>query len=445
METNSINQIKAYRDNIVTEIETYKLNLKTQKVDMNLAQFGSESEYCFNGLIGGVKNILTDISYLVKAHDLFIKYSTYTERNSICANLSNLNSSIINRQHAQIAANLDSLKTILRSYNLRLDKDRYLDFNNEVDILRKRSMQLEDDLLLVKNRIQESNDLYSQILAKKSEFDSSLEGIIQQKEDLVSEIDEFSAKHKSFETLADRAISNEKIIATKLDEVTESEDVFNDFVKQIDSREKQLVLQSEKTGNYETALINYANNHDRILKEANNLIDKALQALQYSTAEGISTAFLEQYKIANKKENRILWLIGAGVFLLITLLLGIWILTGWGINKSIDPLMSIAGRLSLIPFAILASLFCANQYIKQKNLIEDYAYKSVLAKSMVAFSEELRTKDAERYAEYISTVLREIHQDPLRKRVKEKEEISLKDSTSIIDKIAELMKIVAKN
>ena len=64
---------------------------------------------------------------------------------------------------------------------------------------------------------------------------------------------------------------------------------------------------------------------------------------------------------------------------------------------------------------------------------------------MVAFSEELRTKDAERYAEYISTVLREIHQDPLRKRVKEKEEISLKDSTSIIDKIAELMKIVAKN
>jgi len=232
------------------------------------------------------------------------------------------------------------------------------------------------------------------------------------------------------------------LIASKLEEIIESEETFNDFVKQIDEREKQLINQSEKTEKYETVLSDYSKEYARILKEAQTLIDKSLQALQYSTAEGISTAFLEQYKVANAKFNRVSWLVGAGVFIILTLLLGVWILTGWGIDKNMNPVISVIGRLSLIPFTLLASLFCANQYIKQKNLIEDYAYKSVLAKSMVAFSEELRVKDTTRYAEYLSTVLREIHQDPLRKRGKEKDEVSLKETTSIIDKISELIKII---
>jgi hypothetical protein len=67
METATITQIKSLRDTISQNIEAYKNYVKSQSIDMNLAQYGSEREYCINGLIGGVKNILTDISYLVKA------------------------------------------------------------------------------------------------------------------------------------------------------------------------------------------------------------------------------------------------------------------------------------------------------------------------------------------------------------------------------------------
>lgn len=102
--------------------------------------------------------------------------------------------------------------------------------------------------------------------------------------------------------------------------------------------------------------------------------------------------------------------------------------------------MSIVGRLSLVPFALLAAIFCANQYVKQKILIEDYAYKTVLAKSLVAFSEELRVKEPEKYAEYLSTVLKEIHQDPLRKRDKIKDEVALKDTSGLVEKILEGVK-----
>ena len=90
----------------------------------------------------------------------------------------------------------------------------------------------------------------------------------------------------------------------------------------------------------------------------------------------------------------------------------------------------------MVPLTITGAIFCANQYTKQKNLIEDYAYKTTIAKSIIAFSEELRTKDPERYAEYISTILKEIHQDPLRKRGKNSDEFSLdKESTGLIEKL----------
>jgi len=151
--------------------------------------------------------------------------------------------------------------------------------------------------------------------------------------------------------------------------------------------------------------------------------------------------YASQHDIANNKHNKVWWLVGAGFFIGATLLIGIWILTGWGIiSDTTNPMMNLVGRLSLIPFTVLAALFCANQYVKQKTLIEDYAYKTVLAKSIVAFSEELRAKEPERYAEYLSTVLREIHQDPLRKRSKEKDDVSLKDTTGLLNKIVELVK-----
>ena len=115
--------------------------------------------------------------------------------------------------------------------------------------------------------------------------------------------------------------------------------------------------------------------------------------------------------------------------------------------ENTDRLYTLIGRLSLIPFTLLGALFCANQYVKQKNLIEDYAYKAVLSKSIVAFSENLRDNDPEKYAEYISIVLREIHQDPLRKRGKDKDdEITIKDSTGIVNKVVkEVITLMNKN
>ena len=100
----------------------------------------------------------------------------------------------------------------------------------------------------------------------------------------------------------------------------------------------------------------------------------------------------------------------------------------------------------MIPLTLTGAMFCARQYVKQKNLIEDYAYKTVLTKSIVAFSEEFKGKA--QYSQYIETVLREIHQDPLRQRGKDKEkdkdEVDLKGVIGLLEKTIELAKGLSK-
>ena len=98
--------------------------------------------------------------------------------------------------------------------------------------------------------------------------------------------------------------------------------------------------------------------------------------------------------------------------------MGLWIL-----QTAPDQIGLLIGRISLLPLPIIGAIFCANQYTKQKNIIEDYAYKMVLSKAIVGFSEQLKKNGSdtnEEYVHYIKTALEEIHKYPLRKREKNK-------------------------
>ncbi len=137
--------------------------------------------------------------------------------------------------------------------------------------------------------------------------------------------------------------------------------------------------------------------------------------MNLKTTEGISAAFSAQYHNASKSRRFWPWVVGAVFCILIAIGLTIWIVAGWGV---IDPysIGSISGRIVSVGIAVTGATFCAKQYTKQKNISEDYAYKAVLAKSIVAFTEEIRKRDETKVAEYLGKVLSEIHQDPLRKR-----------------------------
>ena len=446
METSTIIQIKEYKDKIKTGLDTWKTSLKSRNIDMNIAQYGAENEYSINGLIDGIKNILTDVSYLVNAHDQFIKMSTQNERTSLLANLKNLDYAINNQQSATIATRLDEIKIALRKYNLRSHKGRYIEFEDEIDNLRKLATSLEDDIKEVKDKIQDSQITHSEIISEKEKYDLELAELTEKKDALINAIADFEKVQNRIKDLSTQAEESSTNINRKQESIEASESTINEFVKEIKSRSKELEEQSVQTKEYEQKLVEFTDRHNNSLSEAESLIKSAREALQYSTAKGMSAAFQTQYNEAKNKWVVWGWIGGAIAFVIATILIGMWIVleseSGNGATGTNINITSLIGRISMIPLTLTGAMFCARQYVKQKNIIEDYAYKTVLAKSIVAFSEEFKGK--EQYSQYIETVLREIHQDPLRQRSKDKdkdkEEINLNGIIGLLEKTIELAK-----
>ena len=440
METASINTIKTQLGNIQQNLGAFREYHKAQGSNMVVCNYGSENEYSLKGVIGGVKNILDDLGFLTRSHNLFLKLSTLSERNEMIQQLNQLNNSLANRQVPNIVIYLDALKSKLRTYNLRTDRDRYVEYNNALDDLCRKAIELEEGINDVKKKIEEAGETYNEIQGKQSEYNEIINELTEKKDEFKAQYDAFVSEVGDFKALAEKAKTNELAVANHLKQAEQYKEAFNGFIEKIDDREKVLAKQNEATDNYEKKLEAYDKDQQKKMKEVAELIEKARQALQYTTAAGMSAAFQEQYDKTNDKWAKRWWLIFAVIFLAITIFIGAWIVTGWGIKgDSSTQLFSLIGRLSMVPFTILAAIFCANQYVKQKNLAEDYAYKAVLTKSIVAFSEELRENDEKGYSEYISTVLKEIHQDPLRKRGKEKDEITIKETTGILGKALDII------
>ena len=443
METTTIIAIRDLLSQVQENLDTYQQYHIDNNTDMDACSYGSEQEYCIKSLIAGVKNILTDLGYLTRAHNLFLKLSTYANRNDIKSHLTNINTYLKNRNTANIVSELDWLKSNLRTYCLRLDRDRYLDFNTEIDELRRKAILLEDEIKKTQQRLSEVGTTYSEIQSKREEYNTIISELTSTKDSFIEELNVFTTEFGEYKELTKKAKNNETEIATSLESANKNLEKFNEFITRIDEREQTLAKQAVSTTTYESKLNEYTQEHITKLEEAKQLIEEAKTALHYKNAEGLSAAFSHQLDTASNKHARLWWLGGAIIFILATLSIGIWIVTGWGLNESVDQnqmILNLVGRLSMIPFTIAGAIFCANQYTKQKNIIEDYAYKTTIAKSIIAFSEELRSKDPERYAEYISTILREIHQDPLRKRVKDKEDFTLnKDSAGLIEKVIALL------
>lgn len=449
MKTNTIIAIEELREKILNSIVEYRAYYLQQGTNMDEPVYGSEKEYSINSIIHTIQNLLGDVAFLVNAHNVFLSTYTYSEREKIKNQLIQVSQHLHNRNNHHVVSALEELKILLRIWNVRIDKRKLEGFNDELEHTRQLKASIENDMIDVKSIMEKVNAAHEEILMHKEQLESCLGDIRKQQETLrIMQTDEQAELSNIKETL--KIISNnEQIISQNLEKTNLAKKIFDDFLQKISERESQLQQQESETSKYNDALKNFASDYAVKLEEAKILINEAKAALNYKNAEGLSAAFSEQLKETKSKKNTIGWLVGAIIFLGITILIGVWIITGWWIDTTASTenqmLLNLIGRLSMIPLTITGSIFCANQYTKQKNLIEDYAYKTTIARSMVAFSEELRNKDPERYAEYISTILKEIHQDPLRKRGKNADEFTLnKESTGIIENLISLLQTVLK-
>lgn len=433
--TQSIQTIREKRDEIREKIKTLNLrNYENQR-------FGTENEYTYKSLIGGVESLLTDLSTLTQYENKFIKLSNYSERKQIADNLINILSYL--ESPTNLYNYIENLKIILRTYNIRNFSENLIQFEEEIDDIKSTRIELEEVLAI-------SNELEEKIIEKSDEIDKlydeadeKFEKVQEKFKEIKNELELISKEteiasglNEDLEEIKEKAESNLTEITDIRTKSESNQKLIENFATKVQDRDNRLTELEQKIIENDKALLKYENERKALLKEAEALIESAKTALNYKTAEGLSASFSEQYKNSNKTRISAGWISGAIFCLLITVSLGVWFL--YFMNEE-NKWFLIVGRLLLLPIPIIGAIFCANQYTKQKNIAEDYAYKTVIAKSIVGFSEQLKknSTDNSEYITYIAKALEEIHKDPLRAREHNSSKVRL-DKTQF-DKLVETL------
>jgi hypothetical protein len=336
----------------------------------------------------------------------------------------------------------------LRNFNIRGLSERQIEYENELGSITKIKLELQEELNVVKkikSEIEKDNELINEKIEasneKLEEIEAELETITTRKLELTKQAEALKSYNDDLVTAKEKADENLEVIVNSMTESKSNEKLITSFANKVQERDKRLNELEVLTESNSKKLLEFEKERQNILSESKKLIESAKIALNYKTAEGISASFQVQYEKANNKSVFGWWIFGAIICLLLTITLGIWILY----NVPNDMVILFA-RISLLPLPIIGAIFCANQYTKQKNIIEDYAYKMVLAKSIVGFSEQLKkngTENNEEYIHYIKTALEEIHKDPLRKRTTSNSKESKTEPTDL-NQIVELFEKIKK-
>ena len=415
-EIQTITNIRDIKNKIKESIKTVDIsNYAEQK-------FGNEEEYTYMDLLGGVDSLLTDITSLTKAPMQFLKLSTYQERKNILDVLNNIQSCITDPD--SLWSHLDELKQAIRPFHIRYTKERLIEFDNELSGLIRQKLEfskslkdLQNDLILTVENKDKADEIVTSLQEKNIELENDINSGEERLDVLNNNINDIESNAEDISKIKDQSDKHKELI--------------DNFVEKIVNREQELENQTGITKTFNEKLEEFTTERDDLLKTAKQLIEEAKTALGYKKAGNISSAFKTQLE---ERDNGNKWLVGAGIFIAIAIVLTVIFIF---INQSTDLSTTLA-RISIISLPFAGAWFCAGQYTKLKNIAEDYAYKTMLAQSIIGFSEQLKDKDDndETYKTYMKKILDEIHQHPLKNHKKQE---TINPYKKLLDSIKDLI------
>lgn len=231
-----------------------------------------------------------------------------------------------------------------------------------------------------------------------------------------------------------------------LSSINQIYDQLNQAKQEIENSKKEVLAFKSNIDSYKTDINDKSELAQKIIEEFDNkrtqvekLIEESEHALGLKATEGMSAALNIQYSEEKDTKKRKQWLITAIVFLGISLFGTALLILKFDLNGkeiSADTVNGIIARIVFVGIAIAGATFASKQYLKQKRLADDYAYKLVLAKSIVAFAREIKKYSPEKASEYLTDVLKEINRSPVHS--------SNDDTTSITDKHIGIIEKIVK-
>ena len=412
--TDSIKRIKLLINLIDQEIS---------EVVLTLGQYGEEQEYTHQELLDVLNSLLTDLKTLIENPDQLLSLSTLEERNTIRANLLDCKNNLSDPN--SLLKSINALTKNIQPFNIRYTSERFLTTKRQLTELENEKTKLQHILAALRQNIKITEN-------NQSESDEILKSLTNQQDGIKEQLKDLTSIFNHAQSHLQEYQDHTSIISQFKNTVDSHQPVIDTFVQKIAEREQQLEDQKAKTDTYNSQLSEFTVEHKKRLDGAEDIIKKAKTALGYREAEGISASFKTRL---GKLEDVKLWKNANTYWLSIAILFsGITIWMGYDFIQAIKNTVDIGGgsgitlnwilaRFSIFTLPIAAIWFCAGQYVQNKNITEDYAYKTVLAQSIIGFSEQLKTYDPEdptdtSYQEYVKKMLDEIHQHPLKNHKK---------------------------
>jgi hypothetical protein len=426
---NTIQQIKNQVEKLEENLQTFKVNNK----GINWSQTIS-GEITYQDYIDITNFIIIQLRFLMKSHLIFSQITTIDDRSNIYSNLSALSSYYLSVDQGYQYVNV-IIKLLQPLSFYVLSRGKFTDdLMVEIGEMLEKKNQLAGEILEFE-KLKEQNEKINQ------DFESKVAEIEEKYNNSNSKIEEIEETYAGLSEKLENAKTESEEITDILTEAKSNKGVIDGFIQQVSSREEQLVNQETKTKNYEYRLKEFQKDTESRITEADRLISEAKELLKLNGAINIGQFFENQHKESTKWWSFIIWLVFSFLFLCGAVIIG-WLL----LSAESQDLPTVIARISLLPILLTGSYFTANQYVKQKNIAEDYAYKKVLAQSMIGFSDSLlKTENKNKeYSQFVTKVFEQMLQDPLRSRKEKSFELDQKSENFLETLIVKIVSEINK-
>lgn len=335
------------------------------------------------------------------------------------ANPANFNACIVALQHVQMFVEQSELPEKGSKHNIYNEKLKELRETSKQYKTLKKSLEGAEDLETKgREAVEELQILLEAIKEKHVASNSTFE---KREEEYTSLLAELEITKEKMGSLMGEIESYREDSSSQRDKILEMKEKTIEFFGKIENEQTKLDDLYEKHNDLEIKLSGLTTENQTQKEKIDDLI-------QHATGASLFHAFDKKRERLNDSLWK--WLLGV-VFSLLTMA-GVGIITAWNLKDGVaaDTIFWVR-ILSLLPMSYLVFFF-SNQYSKNKNLLEEYSFKSSLSLSLEPYRELVEKvigiEDREKMSDFLIESIGKIYESPTNNIFK-----YLKEDKKVID------------
>ena len=374
-----------------------------------------------------VDNLIEYIDILNQTID-YVDKLPYSQRNNIFQSLSQINNSIVNSRISnpnQFIQFTENLNNYIHIFSLREIAPEYPNFSKKLSQLNE-LIKKEKELITLFEKYQENfkkfDEEYNKTINRIKEIEDSAQRITNLLEQSRTNLNEINTNKANIDNIFQEIRAIKETSQKYLDEIESKKNKINKFEKEIDSyiskMEKTEEELNQKVEDFEKKIEKFKQDTQEIV-EKNKKYQGDIEKLLTSA---VGTNLFKSFEKRKKELEKSLWFWFAGVFgsAIALFCLGLWI------YKDIKSEHIEWTRILLkvaVSFPVLYLLiFFTNRYSKDKQLLEEYAFKSTLSLALKPYADlvdEVEKKQADsKYRDFLITSILQIFTSPTEKLYK---------------------------